>query len=134
MSNPISDMLTRIRNAQMARHNEVVVPFSGLKMAIAEILRKENFIKEFGKIEENGKENIRIFLNYGKNTGGGKIPAISGLREISRSGQRIYVKKNEIRKVKNNFGIAIISTSKGVMTGAEAKKLGLGGEYICEVW
>ena len=134
MFDPISDMLTRVRNAQMAGHKEVTVPFSKLKMVIAEILEKENFV-EMARKEKIGKfEMIKIVLRYDQTSNIRKEPAISGMRRVSKAGQRIYVKKGEIRKVKNNYGISIVSTSKGLMTGGAARKMGLGGELICEVW
>jgi len=134
MLDPISDTLTRIRNAQKAGHSFVVLPSSKIKMAIIKILENTGFI-ELAKKEKAGKfEKIKVFLRYNKISGSQKEPAISGIQRISREGQRIYVKKDRIRKVKSGYGIAIISTSKGVMTGEEARKLGLGGEYICEVW
>jgi small subunit ribosomal protein S8 len=134
MFDPISDMLTRIRNAQMAGHKQVTVPFSKLKMVIAEILEKENFV-EMARKEKTGKfDEIKIDLKYNKVSNMQKDPAISGINRVSKVGQRIYVKKGEIRKVKNNYGISIISTSKGLMTGRDARKIGLGGELICEIW
>lgn len=137
MLDPISDMITRIRNAQKAGHGEVFLPFSNLKMAIAKILEKENFV-DFTDVAKSNDENkfdrIRIVLKYEKTGSNGKSPIISEITRMSKEGKRIYLKKDEIKKVKNGFGISIISTSKGVMTGKEARKLGLGGEYICEVW
>lgn len=134
MLDPISDMLTRIRNAQKAGHSFVVLPSSKIKMAIAKILENTGFV-ELAKKEKLGKfDKIKVFLRYNKISGNQKAPAISGIQRISREGQRIYVKKDRIKKVQSGYGIAIISTSKGVMTGDEARKLRLGGEYICEVW
>jgi len=134
MFDPISDMLTRIRNAQMAGHKEVSLPFSKLKMAIAEILEKENFIEMARKEKTEKFDVIKIDLRYHQVSHTQKDPAISGICRVSKVGQRIYVKKGEIRKVKNNYGISIVSTSKGLMTGRAAQKAGLGGELICEVW
>lgn len=137
MIDPISDMLTRIRNAQKAGHNEVVFPFSKLKMAVSKILEKEGFVESaetVSKNEESSYDKVRIILKYQKSGNNSKNPAISEITRISKEGKRIYVKKDEIKKIKNGFGISIISTSKGVMTGKEARKMGLGGEYICEVW
>lgn len=127
-------MLTRIRNAQTAGHSDVVFAASKLKMAISNILEKEGFVESVSKEKQESFENIRIALKYYKLSNTKKLPAIKGLRRISKQGQRIYVKNKEIRSVKNNFGISIISTPKGVMTGFEARKLGLGGEVICEIW
>lgn len=134
MLDPISDMLTRIRNAQMAGHKEVAMPASNLKLAMAKILEKNGFIEQVKKEKIGRIENIRIALKYNKLSNTRIAPAITEIRRISKEGQRLYVGKNDIKKVKNNFGISIISTSKGVMTGKEARGLGLGGEYICEVW
>jgi small subunit ribosomal protein S8 len=130
-------MLTRVRNAQRAGHSEVILPSSNLKMAIAKILEKENFVDFVEKIkvtEESKFDRIRVVLKYEKIGINKKKPVISEIKRISKEGKRIYLKKDEIRKVKNGFGMAVISTSKGIMTGKEARKLGLGGEYICEVW
>ncbi len=137
MLDPISDMLTRIRNAQKAGHSEVVFPFSNLKLAIARILEKEGFSESVDlvkKDEENKFDRIKIALKYEKVGNNELIPAISEIKRVSKEGKRIYLKKEDIKKVKNGFGISIISTSKGIMTGKDAWKSGLGGEYICEIW
>lgn len=134
MLDPIAEMLTRIRNAQSAGHRDVVFAASKLKMAISNILAKEGFIESVSKEKNESFENIKIVLKYYKVSNTQKDPAIKGIKKISKEGQRIYVKNKEIGSVKNNFGISIISTPKGVMTGFEARKLGLGGEIICEVW
>ena len=134
MLDPISDMLTRIRNAQRAGHKEVIMASSKLKMAIADILKKNNFIELVKKESGEKSEILKITLKYNKDSNIQKAPAISEIKQISKQGQRVYVRKNDIQKVKNNYGIAIISTSNGVMTGKDARKTGLGGEYICEVW
>lgn len=135
MLDPIADMLTRIRNAQMAKHKEVTVPFSKIKLAIAEILQQRNFIASVKK--EEGERNLpvlKIALKYEVVSNTEKNPAIREIKRVSRQGQRIYVKKTDIKRVKNGYGISIVSTSKGMMTGDKAKSLGLGGEVICEVW
>lgn len=137
MIDPISDMLTRIRNAQKAGHYEVVFPFSKLKLAVAKILENEKFVEFVERVnkDENEKyDKIKVVLKYEKIGTQSKNSAITEINRISKEGKRIYVKKDEIKKIKNGLGISIISTSRGVMTGKEAKKLGLGGEYICEVW
>ncbi len=134
MLDPIADMLTRIRNAQRAGHREVVMPSSKLKLSIAHILEKENFIEKVETESEGIFENIRIGLKYVKVSQTQKDPAIREIKRVSREGQRIYVKKEDIKKVKNGYGIAVVSTSKGVMTGRDAYRQGLGGEYLCEVW
>lgn len=130
----IANMLTKIRNAQLAGHREVEIPASKLKLALAKILEKEGFVDEASKEKMGNLEKIKINLKYFNVSDVKKNPAITGINKISKSGQRIYVKSKDIRSVKNKFGIAIISTSKGLMTDFEAKKQGLGGEYICEVW
>jgi small subunit ribosomal protein S8 len=134
MLDPIAEMLTRIRNAQNAGHKEVVFPTSKLKLAIANILAKEGFVGDVSKEKGESFENVKIILKYYKVSNTQELPAIKGLRRVSKEGQRIYVKNKDIRSVKNNFGISIISTPQGVMTGFDARKLGLGGEVICEVW
>lgn len=129
MTDPIADMLNRIRNAQLAGKSEVSILYSNLAFEIAQILEKNKFI---GKVEKKGRKNkkfVDIVLKYED-----KIPAIAGLKRISKPGQRIYLSSNEIRRVRGGFGIAIISTPKGLMTGAEARKQKLGGEMLCEVW
>jgi small subunit ribosomal protein S8 len=134
MLDPIADMLTRIRNAQRAGHREVVMPSSKLKLSIANILEKEHFIEKVEKESAGIFENIRIGLKYIKVSQTQKDPAIREIKRVSHEGQRIYVKKEDIKKVKNGYGIAVVSTSKGVMTGRDAYRQGLGGEYLCEVW
>ena len=130
VTDPISDMLTRIRNAQAVRHETVGVPFSNLKLKITQILAEEKFIKNFKKAKIKEQKIIKIYLNYTEDN----LPVIYGLKRISKPGQRIYIKANDIRKVKAGGGLNIISTSKGIMTGKEAKKKALGGEIICEIW
>ena len=126
---PISDMLTIIRNAQAVRKETVNVPFSNLKYEIAKVLEKEGFLKKVGKQGKKTRKKIEIILKYDSGT-----PVISGLRRISKPGQRIYKKRREIKRVKGGYGKTIISTSKGLMTDREARKQKLGGEVICEVW
>jgi small subunit ribosomal protein S8 len=132
----IANMLTKIRNAQMAGHTSVTLPSSKVKLSIARILERRGFVEQVTE-EDLGKgigKCLSIILRYHRVSPTKLDPAIRGLRRVSRGGQRQYVKREEIRKVKNGFGCAIVSTSKGVMTGAEAYHSGLGGEYICEVW
>lgn len=127
MTDPIADLLNRIRNAQAVSKTEISVPFSGLKYEIAKILMDKGFIKE---IKKRRKEKImEITLEYKEGN-----PAISGLKRISKPGQRIYKKISEIKPVRGGYGIAIISTPKGLMTNKEARKKKLGGEVICEIW
>ena len=134
MLDPIADMLTRIRNAQRAKHNEVLVPFSKLKLSIAEILQQRNFVESVKKETEGNISMLKIVLKYDIVSNTEKNPAIREIKRVSRQGQRIYVKKNDIKRVKNGYGISVVSTSRGIMTGENAKKIGLGGEVICEVW
>jgi small subunit ribosomal protein S8 len=134
MLDPIADMLTRIRNAQMVKHQEVSVPFSKLKLSIAKILEQRNFIESVKKEMGEKFPVLKIVLKYDVVSNTEKNPAIREIKRVSRQGQRIYVKKTDIKRVKNGYGISIVSTSRGMMTGDKAKKLGLGGEIICEVW
>ena len=131
MTDPIADMLTRIRNANTARHDTVDVPSSKMKLAIAKILLDEGYIKSY-ELVENGKFNdIRITLKYGASK---NEKIISGLQRISKPGLRVYANKEELPKVLGGLGVAIISTNKGVITDKEARKLGVGGEVLCFVW
>ena len=134
MLDPISEMLTKIRNAQMAQHKTVTISASKLKMALAKILEKEGFVSAVSKEKQGDFDVIRITLKYYTISNTNKVSAIKGIRRISKEGQRIYIKSKDVRSVKNNYGTALISTSKGVMTDYDARKTGLGGEYICEVW
>ena len=130
-TDPIADMLTRIRNANSARHTSVDVPASNMKLGIAEILFKEGYIKSFEEIkEENNQGIIRITLKYDEK--GKRV--IDGLRRISKPGLRVYASKEDLPKVLNGLGIAIISTSKGLKTDKEARELGVGGEVLAYVW
>ena len=132
VTDPIADMLTRIRNANMAYHEMVDVPMSNIKHRIARVLKEEGYIKNFRVINEPGKpyQILRLYLNYGPN----KERVIQGLRRVRKPGRRIYVNSRDIPKVIGGLGIAIISTSSGLMTDAEARKKGLGGEVLCYVW
>jgi small subunit ribosomal protein S8 len=134
MLDPISDMLTRIRNAQRAGHRDVNIPFSKIKLAIAKILEERKFIGSVKKDEEGKFPVLKIVLSYDLSQRTKKIPAISGIKRISKQGQRVYAKKDSIKKIKNGYGMSIISTSKGIMAGDAAYRKGLGGEVICEVW
>ncbi|MCT4618822.1 MAG: 30S ribosomal protein S8 [Marinisporobacter sp.] len=130
MTDPIADMLTRIRNANVVRHETVDIPASNMKKSIAEILLKEGFVKGYDVIEDGKQGIIRLQMKYGSS----KERVISGLKKISKPGLRVYVKKDEIPKVLGGLGIAILSTSNGIVTDKEARKLGAGGEVICYVW
>jgi len=134
MLDPIAEMLTRIKNAQQAGKKEVLFRASNLKLAIAKILEKEGFVEAVIKEKNDSFENIKVELKYYRVSNTRKVPAINNIKRISKEGQRIYTRSKDISGVKNKFGISIISTSKGVMTGEEAKKNCLGGEYICQVW
>lgn len=134
-SDPIADMLTRIRNALMAGHTLVSVPSSKMKVAIARILEEEGYISGFKQVTPEGKAHpvLRISLKY-VGMRRQRKPVISGLKRISRPGRRSYVGKREIPWVRSGMGIAILTTPKGVMTGVRARQLGVGGEVLCEVW
>ncbi len=135
MLDPIADMLSRVRNAQRAGMDKVSMPASKLKREIARILEKEGFILRCEKESlDNNKENLIVWLKYIPVSLVLKEPAIHEIRRVSKEGRRVYVKKGEIKKVKNGFGLAVVSTSKGVMSGVNAYRQGLGGELICEVW
>jgi len=130
VSDPIADMLTRIRNASRARHLEVVVPASRTKREIARILRDEGFIADVAEDREGPREVLRLTLKYVD----GKAPVVSGLKRISKPGLRVYAGKTDIPRVLGGLGIVIVSTSQGIMTGAQAKKAQLGGEVLAYVW
>ncbi|MEA4890952.1 MAG: 30S ribosomal protein S8 [Peptococcaceae bacterium] len=130
MTDPIADFLTRIRNANSVHHEKVEIPASTLKKTMAQILKEEGFIKDFEYIEDGKQGVLRVYLKYGAN----KQKVISGLKRISRPGLRVYAKKDEVPRILGGLGIAIISTSQGVMTDKKARKQGLGGEVLCYVW
>ena len=129
-SDPISDMLTRIRNGLAARHPKVDVPASRLKSDIAKILKDEGFIANYKLTEEGAKKSIRIYLKYTA----GNVPVISRIERISRPGCRVYVGSKEIQRVLGGLGVNILTTPRGVMTGRQARKQGVGGEVLCEIW
>ena len=129
-TDPIADMLTRIRNANTAKHSTVDIPASNMKKAIAQILLDEGYIKSFEEIESDAQGIIRITLKYDEN--GNRV--IAGLKRISKPGLRIYAPKDELPKVLNGLGIALISTSKGIMTDKKARELGIGGEVLAYIW
>jgi len=130
MTDPIADMLTRIRNANMVRHEKLEFPGSNLKKEVAEILKREGFIRDVEYIEDDKQGIIRIFLKYGVNN----ERVITGLKRISKPGLRVYAKADEVPRVLNGLGVAIISTSKGVMTDKEARQAKTGGEILAYVW
>ena len=135
VSDPISDMLTRIRNSIMAGHQTVSLPSSKMKLSIVKIFQEEGFIKDFEEVQVEGKptKTIRIRLKY-VGVRRDRKPVIAGLRRVSSPGRRVYVGKKEIPWVQAGLGVAILTTPKGVMTGGRARQLGVGGEVLCEVW
>jgi small subunit ribosomal protein S8 len=132
MTDPIADMLTRIRNGIQAHHERVEMPMSKLKVEIAKILKSEGFISNYKVVEETGKPqgSLRVYLKYSDDG----EPVIHGIERISRPGRRVYRGKEELPKVLGGLGLAIVSTSKGVFSGSEAAKSGVGGEVLCQVW
>ncbi len=130
ITDPIADMLTRIRNANSAKHETVDVPASNTKKAVAEILLEEGYIKNYEIIEDGKQDVIKITLKYGAN----KQKVITGLKRISKPGLRVYAKKDEVPKVLRGLGIAIISTSAGLMTDKKARQQGIGGEVLAFIW
>lgn len=129
MTDPITDMLNQIRNAQAVEKPEILIPFSKFKNEIADILVREGFLGEIKKITKGKNKSLKIVLKY--NNG---VPAIEGAKRVSKPGQRIYAKSQEIKRVRGGFGISIVSTPRGLMTNSEARKAKLGGEVICEIW
>jgi len=130
MSDPIADMLTRVRNANMVRHEKLELPASNIKKEIAEILKREGFVKSVEYIEDDKQGVIRMFLKYGANN----ERVITGLKRISKPGLRVYAKTNEVPKVLNGLGIALVSTSNGLLTDKEARAKQVGGEIVAYVW
>lgn len=126
---PITEMLNQIRNAQAVSHQKVEILYSNLKYEIAKILEKKSFVEKVIKSGKKTKKTIEITLKYEN-----KMPVITGLKRISKQGQRIYVPAKKIKAVRGGYGISIMSTSKGLMTGKEARRQSLGGEIICEIW
>lgn len=130
MTDPIADMLTRIRNALIARHRQVLMPGSKMKIAIAQILRREGFIRHFDVGKQGPQPTLRIILKYDE----GGQPVLRGLKRVSKPGRRIYAGRREIPRVQDGMGVAILSTSKGIMTDRKARRLGVGGEVLCYIW
>ena len=130
LTDPVADFLTRVRNSIQARHPKVDVPASKLKLELARVLKEEGFITNFKPMEEEGHKFVRMFLKYSNSN----EPVITDLTRISRPGCRVYVGRYEIPRVLGGLGINILTTPKGVMTGREARRQGLGGEVLCEVW
>lgn len=129
ISDPIADMLTRIRNAVMAKHDFVLIPSSRTKLSLVKILRAENFITDYEVIRDKSSRMIKVFLKSIDDK-----PVITGLERVSKPGLRVYVQRDEIPRVFGGLGIAIISTSKGIMTGKQAWRQGIGGELLCYIW
>lgn len=130
MTDPLSDMLTRIRNGSMARFEKVDMPFSNLKASIARVLKDEGFIKNFKIIKDMGQTALRIYLKYEV----GNKSVINRIKRISKPSRRIYVGSNDIPKIMQGLGVAILSTSKGIMTDRSAREAAIGGELLCEIW
>ncbi len=126
LTDPIADLLTRIRNASMARKDSVTVPYSKMKMAVLKVLQNKGFVQEFNNVKNNDFQEINIVLNPERQE--------ISLKKISKPGQRIYVKTSQIKKINGGLGVAVVSTPKGIMSGEEAKKQNLGGELICEIY
>jgi small subunit ribosomal protein S8 len=130
MTDPIADLLSRIRNAQIAKHDRLDVPVSKLKVEVVKLLREEGFIKNFREIEGTPVGSLRIFLRYSAEG----VPAISFLQRVSKPGRRVYRKADEIQPVRNGLGIGIVSTSQGLLTDTQARERRVGGELLCQVW
>lgn len=130
MSDPIADMLTRIRNANVVRHDKLELPASTMKREIADILKREGYVRDYEYIEDNKQGILKIYLKYGENN----ERVISGLKRISKPGLRVYAKANEVPRVLNGLGTAIVSTSKGVLSDKEARTQAVGGEVLAYVW
>ncbi len=129
MTDPIADMLTRIRNAALARQLRVSIPASNMKLAIAKILKEEGYIKDFELVKDSPQGTIRVTLRYVE-----KKPVLTQLKRVSKPGLRVYTRRDDIPRVRGGLGTAIISTPKGLMTGRKAYQLGMGGEVVCYVW
>lgn len=130
MTDPISDLLTQIRNALLAKHDRLDVPASKLKLEVCRILKEQGFIKNFREIEGTPSNKVRIFLRYSDEG----VPAIGYVARVSRPGRRVYRRADEIQPVRNGLGIGIVSTSQGLLTDAQARERRIGGELLCEVW
>jgi small subunit ribosomal protein S8 len=130
VSDPIADLLTRIRNANTVFHDRIEVPGSKIKKSIVQILKEEGFVRDFEWVDNGHQGVIRVYLKYGPS----KSRVISGLRRISRPGLRVYAKKDQVPKVLGGLGVAILSTSQGIMTDKQARQSGLGGEVLCYIW
>ncbi len=130
VTDPIADMLTRIRNAILARHEYTLVPASRIKIAIARILKEEGFVKDFEITKDSPQKMLKVYLSYT----GKKEPVLSGLRRVSKPGLRVYAKSSEMPRVLGGLGVAIVSTPRGIMTAQQARRLNVGGEVLCYIW
>lgn len=130
MTDPIADFLTRIRNAARAKHNRVEIPASRVKGEIAKILLIQGYVKDVKLVDDEKQGLLRVYLKYDKEN----APAIEGLKRVSKPGRRVYVKREDIPRVMGGYGIAVLSTSRGILTGTEARKEGVGGEFLCQIW
>lgn len=130
MTDPIADMLTRIRNAAMARHDYALIPASQVKIAIARILKEEGFIRDYDILKDTPQRTIRVWLSYT----GKRQPVVTALKRVSKPGLRVYVKAREMPRVRGGLGTAIVSTPRGIMTAQQARRLNVGGEVLCYVW
>jgi small subunit ribosomal protein S8 len=130
VSDPLADMLTRIRNAGVAKHGKVDIPASRMKISLAKVLRAEGYIKNYKMLKEQGHSIIRVYLKYQKSN----QCVITGLKRLSKPGRRVYVKRKDIPYVLNGMGIAVLSTSKGILADRQAREQNLGGELLCSIW
>ncbi len=130
MTDPIADFLTRIRNATRAKHNRVDIPASRIKGAIAKIMLDSGYVKDVKFVDDDKQGLLRIYLKYGK----GANPVIEGMQRVSKPGRRVYAKKGEIPRVLGGYGVVVLSTSHGILTGNQAREKGIGGEVICQIW
>ena len=130
MTDPIADMLTRIRNALMAKHPSVHIPHSRIKKGIVEVLKREGYVEDFEEVDRMGRRTLLVHLRYHH----GQLPVIEGIERVSKPGRRVYANTSRMPKVRNGLGVAILTTSKGIMTDGEAREAGVGGEVICNVW
>jgi small subunit ribosomal protein S8 len=130
ITDPVADMLTRIRNALVARHDFTDMPASKLKLSLAQTLKREGFVRDYELLEEGVRRSLRVHLAYTDK----REPVITGLRRVSKPGLRVYVQKREVPRVFGGLGVAIVSTPQGLLTGQEARRRGLGGEVVCYVW
>lgn len=130
MTDPIADLLTRLRNASAVRHDKVLIPASNLKLRIVNLLQEEGFVRNFKVVQDEKQDTICVYLKYTHED----APVITHLERVSRPGRRMYVKHRNLPRVRSGLGVAILSTSRGVMTDKQARELGIGGEHLCSVW